>query len=51
MVAIFIGKTKGESNISNATVRWTVARCGLDRIDTSYNRFPSASSGKCIDNR
>ena len=29
-----IGKWKRGSNHLNATVRWTVARCGLDRIDT-----------------
>ena len=40
-VVFLFGKVKdGESNQSNATVRWTVARCGLDRIDTMIQSIP-----------
>ena len=40
-VVFLFGKGKDrESNQSNATVRWTVARCGLDRIDTMIQTIP-----------
>ena len=43
----FLEKSRrGESNQSKATVRWSVARCGADRIDTLIYSIPLGSTKK-----
>ena len=43
---VFKDRKEGNRTNLNATVRWTVARCGLDRIYTMINSIPLGSTKK-----
>ena len=44
-IGLFL-RLDADSNPSNATVRWTVARCGLDRIDTLILPLPGQNANR-----